>query len=76
VVVQFKINIVLNRHIDVCDRETRLSLVTAERSWLLLAYFVLDALGAKGAAGQCIALAEGVGALPATGEVEVTVAEI
>lgn len=46
-VVKLKVNIVLNRDVDVCDGETRLSLITAERSRLLLAYFVLDALGSE-----------------------------
>ena len=76
VVVQLEVHVVFNRYINVCDRETRLSLVTAERSWFLLADFVLNALRAKGAASQYVAFAEGVRALPATREIEVTVVEV
>lgn len=43
-VVELNVNVELNGDIDVRDGETRLSLVTAEGSGLLLVDLVLDAL--------------------------------
>lgn len=72
-VVELNVNVELNGDIDVRDRETRLSLVTAEGSGLLLVDLVLDALRSKGTTCEVIPLAEGVRALPTTGEVKITI---
>jgi hypothetical protein len=58
------------------DRKASLALVTAERSWLLLADPVLDALRSKCTLAERIALSERVGALPTAREVEITVVEV
>jgi hypothetical protein len=60
VVVELNVNVELNGDIDVRDRETRLSLVTAKGSGLLLVDLVLDALRSKGTTCEVIPLAEGV----------------
>jgi hypothetical protein len=75
-VVELEVYVELDGHIDVGDREARLPLVTAERSRLVLADLVFDALAAECALADEIALAKRVGALPARGKVEVAVVEV
>ena len=60
VVVELNVNVKLNGDIDVRDGETRLSLVAAEGSRLLLVDLVLDALRSKGTTCEVIPLAKGV----------------
>jgi hypothetical protein len=76
--LQIDHDIKLNRDINGRNRETiRLSLrVTTKRSRLLLAALIGDGLGSKGTLSEVIALAQGAGALPALGEVKITVLEV
>jgi hypothetical protein len=75
-VVELEVYVELDGHIDVRNREAGLPLVTAERSRLLLADRVLDALAAECALRDEVALAERVGALPAAREVKVAIVKV
>jgi hypothetical protein len=70
-VVQLELSIELGRDVHVSDGES--ALVTAEGSRLVLLDSVLDALVSESPLAQAITLSEGVGALPSTRKVEVTV---
>lgn len=76
-VVELEISIVIDGDIDLLDGETILLLVVAgDLGGLLLGDGVLHALAVEGTLGHVVALAEAVGAGPATAELEVSVVEV
>lgn len=72
-VMKLKVGIVLDRNLNLLDREALLLVFAVEDSWLFLLYLVFDALRVEAPLSEVVPLAKGLITLPAPLEIEVLI---